>query len=184
MKRTLICLLALLMLALPALAEGAALYQSEHGYAIALPDASWFRLDAQTYAQYQSTHGETFAGLTIDDADEAQRYADKGMECFFTPDDPEQHIEVQYRNLAMDDETLRATIDGLLTLYEGPMGATEVSEVDETLGDTRYQGIVYTLEGSPSAQLYVQLEGASAIITFHGIAREEMESLLLASSFA
>ena len=97
---------------------------------------------------------------------------------------PEQHIEVQYRNLAMDDETLRATIDGLLTLYEGPMGATEVSEVDETLGDTRYQGIVYTLEGSPSAQLYVQLEGASAIITFHGIAREEMESLLLASSFA
>ena len=62
MKRTLICLLALLMLALPALAEGAALYQSEHGYAIALPDASWFRLDAQTYAQYQSMHGGPLPG--------------------------------------------------------------------------------------------------------------------------
>ena len=85
MKRLLACLAALALTLLPcaAMAEGYALYASEHGYTIALPDAKWFRLDGQTYAQYQATHGETFAEMTIRDADTAQSYADKGTECFF-----------------------------------------------------------------------------------------------------
>ena len=80
MKRLLACLVALMLMLLPcaAMAEEYALYASEHGYTIALPDASWFRLDGQTYAQYQATHGETFAEMTIRDADTAQSYADKG----------------------------------------------------------------------------------------------------------
>ena len=73
MKRLLACLAALALTLLPcaAMAEGYALYASEQGYTIALPDAKWFRLDGQTYTQYQATHGETFAEMTIRDADTA-----------------------------------------------------------------------------------------------------------------
>ena len=185
MKRAFACLLALLLaLTGVGLAGQAAFYQSGHGYTIALPDASWFRLDAATYVQYADTLGAAFAGLAIKDADAAQHYADTGMECFFTPNDAALSCTVQYRQIPMDGETLRATLDGLQKLYEGVMGAEGFAEVDETLGDTRYQGVVYTLEGVPCAQLYVQLDGASAIVTFKGIARDEMESLLSASSFA
>ena len=132
MKRLLACLAALALTLLPcaAMAEGYALYASEQGYTIALPDAKWFRLDGQTYAQYQATHGETFAEMTIRDADTAQSYADKGMECFFAPDDAGLSIVVQHSNLTMDDETLRQTLDGLRTLYEDVMAAEAFSEVD------------------------------------------------------
>ena len=67
MKRLLACLVALVLTLLPcaAMAEGYALYALDNGFSVALPDASWFHLDAQTYTQYQATHGETFAEMTM-----------------------------------------------------------------------------------------------------------------------
>ena len=186
MKRLLACLVALVMTLLPcaAMAEEYALYASEHGYTIALPDASWFRLDGQTYAQYQATHGETFAEMTIRDADTAQSYADKGMECFFAPDDAGLSIVVQHSNLTMDDETLRQTLDGLRTLYEDVMAAEAFSEVDETIGGARFEGIVYTIEGVTKAQLYQRSADGYSILTYTGFDWESVRAMLEASTFA
>ncbi len=186
MKRLLACLVALMLTLLPcaAMAEEYALYASEHGYTIALPDASWFRLDGQTYAQYQDTHGEAFAGMTIRDADAAQSYADKGVECFFAPDDPTLSIVAEHSNLTMDDETMRQTLDGLQELYEGVMEAEAFSQVDETIGGARYEGIVYTIDGLTKAQLYVRGAEDFSIITFTGFDWESVQAMLAASTFA
>ena len=186
MKRLLACLAALALTLLPcaAMAEGYALYASEQGYTIALPDAKWFRLDAQTYAQYQATHGETFAEMTIRDADTAQSYADKGTECFFAPDDPGLSIVAQHSGLTMDDETLRQTLDGLRALYEGVMEAEAFAEVDETIGGARFEGIVYTIEGETKAQLYVRGADGYSILTYTGFDWESVQAMLAASTFA
>lgn len=186
MKRLLACLAALALTLLPcaAMAEGYALYASEQGYTIALPDAKWFRLDGQTYAQYQATHGETFAEMTIRDADTAQSYADKGTECFFAPDDAGLSIVAQHSGLTMDDETLRQTLDGLRALYEGVMEAEAFAEVDETIGGARFEGIVYTIEGETKAQLYVRGADGYSILTYTGFDWESVQAMLAASTFA
>ena len=186
MKRLLACLVALVMTLLPcaAMAEGYALYALDNGFSVALPDASWFHLDAQTYTQYQATHGETFAEMTIPDADTAQSYADKGTECFFAPDDPGLSIVAQHSGLTMDDETLRQTLDGLRALYEGVMEAEAFAEVDETIGGARFEGIVYTIEGVTKAQLYQRSADGYSILTYTGFDWESVQAMLEASTFA
>ena len=133
MKKTLACLLALfLALTGAALAENAALYQSEHGYTLALPDESWFRLDAQTWAQYADTLGEAFAeaGFT---AETVETYASTGVEAFFTPGNASASIVVQRQEVSFSDENMRLTLDGLRQLYEGVMGAADYAEVELSL---------------------------------------------------
>ena len=85
--------------------------------------------------------------MTIRDADTAQSYADKGMECFFAPDDPTLSIVAEHSNLTMDDETMRQTLDACRrsTRRHGGGG---VSQVDETIGSARYEA-----SSTPSRQL-------------------------------
>ena len=187
MKKTLACLLALLLaLTGAALAEEAALYQSEHGYTLALPDESWFRLDAQTYAQYADTAlGTAFAeaGLT---ADTAEAYAGTGVEYFFTPNDALAQIVVQRQEVSFSDENMRLTLDGLRQLYEGVMGAADYAEVEFTAGEMLFEGCEYTLEGLFVSQLYLRFKdrNLSYILTFKGIEPEAVCALLDISMFA
>ena len=95
-KRKVLVLVCALALALGGFApaeaqeEDAALYQSELGYAIALPDETWFKLDAQTYAQYADTElGAAFAGLGL--TEETVGLSEgSNMEYFYTSAAPEQ----------------------------------------------------------------------------------------------
>ena len=184
MKKPLACLLALLLALMGAgLAENAALYQSEHGYTLALPDESWFRLDAQTWAQYADPLGEAFAeaGFT---AETVETYAGTGVEAFFTPGDVSASIVVQRQEVSFSDENMRLTLDGLRQLYEGVMEAEAFSQVDETIGGARYEGIVYTIDGLTKAQLYVRGAEDFSIITFTGFDWESVQAMLAASTFA
>lgn len=186
MKKTLACLLALLLaLTGAALGENAALYQSEHSYTLALPDESWFRLDAQTYAQYAEALGAAFAeaGFT---AETAETYASTGVEAFFTPGDASAWIVVQRQEVALSDETMRLTLDGLRQLYEGVMGAADYAEVEFTAGEALFEGCEYTLDGLPVMRLYLRFKdrNLSYVFTFQGIEPEAVRALLEASAFA
>ena len=186
MKKTLACLLALLLaLTGAALAEEAALYQSEHGYTLALPDESWFRLDAQTWAQYADPLGEAFAeaGFTAETVD---TYAGTGVEAFFTPGDVSASIVVQRQEVSFSDENMRLTLDGLRQLSEGVMGASDYAETAFTAGGAQFDGCEYTLDGLPVMRLYLRFKdrNLSYIFTFQGIAPESVCALLEASAFA
>ena len=186
MKKTLACLLALLLaLTGAALAEEAALYQSEHGYTLALPDESWFRLDAQTWAQYADTLGEAFAeaGFT---AETVETYASTGVEAFFTPGNASASIVVQRQEVSFSDENMRLTLDGLRQLYEGVMGAADYAEVEFTAGEALFEGCEYTLDGLPVMRLYLRFKdrNLSYVLTFQGIEPEAVCALLDVSTFA
>lgn len=185
MKRICACLLALLALTVGmALAEDMAVYQSEHGYTLALPDASWFRLDGDTYQQYSSMHAE-FAAQGVEDADEAAAYARKGLECYFSPDAPGAVFVVQRQKVTISDSDLELTLSGLRQLYEALMGAEGYTDGAFTFGETLYEGCAYTLEGVYTTQLYVRPhDGLSYILTSKGIDEETLEAMLAASTFA
>ena len=166
MKRLLACLVALVLTLLPcaAMAEGYALYALDNGFSVALPDASWFHLDAQTYTQYQATHGETFAEMTIRDADTAQSYADKGMECFFAPDDAGLSIVVQHSNLTMDDE-IRVTV--IATGFDdGPVkSASTTAAMRSEASEEKKQGLFSAAAEMASTAAPAPVPGAAPAAT-------------------
>ena len=64
------------------------------------------------------------------------------------------------------------------------MEAEAFSEVDETIGGARFEGIVYTIEGETKAQLYVRGADGYNILTYTGFDWESVRSMLEASTLA
>ena len=64
------------------------------------------------------------------------------------------------------------------------MEAEAFSQVDETIGSARYEGIVYTIDGLTKAQLYVRGADDFSIITCTGFDWESVQAMLAASTFA
>ena len=188
MKRLLACLAALALTLLPLRGHGGGIRPLRLGtrlYHRPCRTQSGSASMGQTYAQHQATHGETFDEMTIRDADTAQSYADKGMECFFAPDDAGLSIVVQHSNLTMDDETLRQTLDGLRALYEDVNGGGGVFRGGrDHRRRARFEGIVYTIEGVTKAQLYQRGADGYNILTYTGYDWESVRSMLEASTLA
>ena len=188
MKRIL-ALLLVWMLALTgaALAEaapeesGVALYTSDLGYTIGLPDESWFKLDAETYAQYADdpVFSVIFSTLNISEAniDEITASTD-----YFYTTESSANINVQVQPV-MSDENYQMTLSVLQPMYE-QMGATDYAEGQITIGDWTYDGCECTFMNAWITQLLLRTETASYIFTFTGIDSQTIVELMTPATFA
>lgn len=162
--------------------EDAALYQSELGYAIALPDETWFKLDAQTYAQYADTElGAAFAGLGLTE-ETVGLIEGSNMEYFYTSAAPEQNLNVQVQ-AAMDEAQQQSVVDLLRQTYEA-MGVTDFVGGEFTVGENTFMGCEFTLLGQTVLQAMAYTDNASYLLSFTGMDADTIARVLTPATFA